>query len=279
MRRWLCVMVTVALVPLAAFACGDDKKTISTNDGDLTVGEKLPDGWPDDFPVYPDADLRGGIRQTIEGAEVLVATWETGDGIDDVKAFYEDELKDGAWRSTTTTALADSLLLGVENTGDDRAGQLIISEQDGKTAIVVTLGEGVGTGADTPDDAAATPDASGAGDGDLPEEVDLPDGYPDDRVPLPDDIRITTASSVTVSGAETFIVQFYSQDSTDDLAAFFKDELESNGFTQTVQQSQDGVIYAIYSENEDGSGAIVSVTIIDGDFEGYRQVSLQITNI
>lgn len=275
MRRW--VWLTVAIVSLTAFACGgDDKKTIDIGNGNkVTVGDKLPDSFPDDFPIYDGADLQSAVEGEQEGIAGTVATWETDDDFEKVKKFYDDALKDGPWKSVGDGTIADSAFWSVENSAGDKQAYIQIADAD-PTTIIVVVGDAAGD--IIPDSGSDDSDSgSDSGGGELPDEVDLPDGFPGDRVPLPDDIRITNASSVNVSGAQSFLVQFYSQDSTDDLAAFFKDGLEGKGFTQSIQTSQDGGVYAAYSENEDGTGAIVIVTVTDSDVDGYRQVTLQIT--
>ncbi len=275
MRKWL--WLTVAIVSLATFACGGgDKKTIDIGNGDnVTIGTDLPDSFPDDFPIYDGADLQGAVQGEQEGISGTVATWETGDDFADVKKFYADALKDGPWKSVGDGTIADSAFWSVENSAGDKQGYIQIADAD-PTTIIVVVGDAAGDL--VPDDGADDTDTgSDSGGGELPKAVDLPDDFPSDRVPLPDDIRITNASSVNASGTQSFLVQFYSKDSTDDLAAFFKDGLEGKGFTQSFQTAQDGGVYAAYSENDDGTGAIIAVTVTDGDVEGYRSVFLQVT--
>jgi hypothetical protein len=269
------------LFTLAA-ACGGDDKTIDLpGDGDLTVSEDdPPEGFPDDFPVYDGADFVVGGRQTVEGAEALSATWETDDSADDVTAFYEEKLAKGDWSTIGKTDLGDSTSILFERSGADEAGQVTIVDDSGKTTIVVTIGEGFGAGSgdDSGDDAEATPDDSGSGTSseDLPDEVDVPAEFPSDRVPLPDGARVTQAATTTVSGATSHLLQFYSKDSVEDVADYFKSELEGNGFTQSITSSQDGGVFAIYTENEDGTGLSVTVTITNSEVPGYSSALLHV---
>lgn len=282
MRKWMFVITATAMVSLAGFACGGDDKSLDLPGGGSITEGKLPDDWPDDFPVYDGAKLLGGISEIVDGSAAISATWETGDSADDVKEFYDEAFADGPWKSESSGVVGGgSFWLAIK--GDGAPAYVTVADGgDNKRLIVAVIGDTAGDivdpGAGSNDDAtadAADPDSDPRG-GTLPDEVALPDDFPAD-IPLPDDIRITNASSVNVSGAQSFLIQLYSKDSSDDLAAFFKDELTAKGFTQSIQTSQDGGIYAAYSENEDGSGAIVIVTVTDGDVEGYRQVTLQIT--
>ena len=280
MRRWIWVIMTVAMVSLAASACGGDNKSLDLPGGGKITEGKLPDDWPDDFPVYGSAKLLGGVSEVVEGSAASTATWETSDSPDDVKQFYDDAFKDGPWLSESSGVIASGTFW-LATKGDGAPAYVTVVGGDGnKTLIVVVIGD---TASDTVDPGAGETPAdagsgSGSGGGELPDEVALPDDFPSDQVPLPDGIRITNASSVNAGGTQSFLIQLYSKDSVDDLAAFFKDELEGKGFTQSIQTSQDGGIYAAYAQNDDGTGAIVIVTVTESDVEGYRQVSLQITD-
>ena len=283
MRKWIAVITTITMVSLAGFACGGDgNKSLDLPGGGSITEGKLPDNWPDDFPVYDGAKLLGGISEIVDGSSAISATWETGDSADDVKQFYDEAFADGPWKSESSgVAGGGSFWLAMK--GDGAPAYVTVADGgDDKRLIVVIIGDTAGDIADpgdgftdepTADDADSGSDTSG---GMLPDEVALPGDFPAD-IPLPDDIRITTATSVNVSGAQSYLVLFYSRDSVDDLAAFFKDKLTGMGFTQSIQTSQDGGIYAAYAENDDGSGAIIISTVVEGDVEGYRQVTLQIT--
>jgi hypothetical protein len=282
-------MLAVGAALLLAFAVscggGDDKTFDLPGDGDLTVSEdEPPEGFPDDFPVYDGADFIGGSSQTVDGAEALSASWETGDDASDVQEFYTDKLSTGAWRTLNTVTLNDTLSITFERDGGDAAGQVSVVDDDGTTTIVVVIGEGfTDTGGDdgsdgSGGDATDTPDDSGSGtsDDDLPDEVDLPSDFPADRVRLPDGARVTQAVTATADGATSYIVQFYSEDSVEDVADHFKSALEGNGFSQTITSSQDGGVFAIYAENEDGTGIGVTLTVTDSEVPGYTSTALQV---
>jgi len=111
----------------------------------------------------------------------------------------------------------------------------------------------------------------------LPDAVDLPNGFPSDQVPMPDDGRVSYANTITSNGVTSFMVNAYSKKSIEDLGNFYKDELEGNGFTQSVQTSDGQGVYAAYSENPDGTGTVVVLTITEADIQGYRQVYVQVT--
>jgi hypothetical protein len=285
-RRFL--LLLAALVALTAWACGGgDDKTDLPGGGEVNVSDDLPDEFPDDFPIYDGADFQGAVTGQQGGVEGLVATWETGDDLDDVQAFYDGEFSgDGPWDSTGDGDTGDSAFWSVQNTGDDKSGFVTVASADGTTTIAVVISDDL---ADLPteDDAdsgsgdEAPPDDGGSNSGsaDLPAEADLPDDFPSDDVPLPDDIRVTNATSFTTAGVTSFLVEFYSQDSVDALAAHFKDELEAKGWSQSFQQESGDGVYAAYAENpDDATGSVVTVTIAESEVDGYNTVAMTVTS-
>jgi hypothetical protein len=292
---------------LAASACGggDGEQTIDLGDGnEVSVGGDLPDDFPDDFPIYDGAELEGAITGEQEGIRGTVATWTTGDDFDDVIEFYETEFGNGPWRSSLSGTAGESGYWTLEH--DERAEAAYVAVSDGdEVSIVATVGDDPNRAdaGDSSGDDADSGDGSGddAGDGDnadepvddgsddgsdsgsdpsasLPDEVDLPNGFPSDVVPIPDGVRVTSANTITANGVETFTVSFYTKDSIDDVGAFYEDRLVSNGYTQSIETSDANGTYAAYSENTDGSGNIIVISVNDGDVEGYRLAVVQITD-
>jgi hypothetical protein len=294
LRHWLAAAAILTTLAIAGVACGGgDEKTIDLGDGDeITIGGDLPDDFPDDFPIYDDADLQGAVQGEEEGIEGIVATWTTGDDLDDVTAFYEDAFDDGPWKTTAEGTASGTSYWAVENSETGKVGYVSVSGGGDEVAIIATVGDNpdaASSGGDDSDDSASDDDGSddeassdgsdggGGGDTSLPEEIDLPSDFPSDDVPLPDDAHVNTANTVTSNGITIFTVGFYSKESVDDLASFYKNELEGQGFTQSIQTSDQNGIYAAYAENSDGSGRTVIVTAYDGDVDGYRQVVLQVS--
>jgi len=115
--RWIMIVSTALVIALGAAACGDD------DDGDagptppegIDIGDELPDDWPGDFPIYPDAELDSVVSSTEEGIAGTVATFTTGDAFEDVTDFYTEELADGPWVAVGNPVIdAESALFFVE---------------------------------------------------------------------------------------------------------------------------------------------------------------------
>jgi hypothetical protein len=295
MMRTVAALATVMLLAISA-ACGggDGDGTIEVDDGEVSISDDLPGDFPDDFPIYDGADLQSTIRGEQDGIEGAIVTWTTGDDVDDVRAFYDEAFDGGPWSSVTEGTAAGSAYWGVEHGGSGKVGYVAVNDGDDVT-IVATVGDdpsqaasdddGTGEGDDSSDETTGDgSDGDGSGDaGDppeatLPDEVDLPAAFPSDVVPIIDDARVTAANTVTANGVTAFTVALYSEQSAEEIADFYKSELEGKGYTQSVQTSDGSGIYAAYAENVDGTGTLVIVTANEGDVEGYRQVVLQVSN-
>jgi hypothetical protein len=295
------LMGVVAMVLMAALTgCGggDDKKTIDVGDGNkVTLDDDLPDSFPDSFPVYDGAHLEGAVQGNQDGIEGTVATWTTGDSFDDVTAFYKDAFDGGDWKLTTEGTVSGTAYWAVENSDASKAGYVSVSDGD-NVSIMAVVGDNPENassngssddGSDSGSDSSSDDGSDGSDDGSdngedgsdgsvsLPDAVDLPNGFPSDQVPMPDDGRVSYANTITSNGVTSFMVNAYSKKSIEDLGNFYKDELEGNGFTQSVQTSDGQGVYAAYSENPDGTGTVVVLTITEADIQGYQQVYVQVT--
>jgi len=296
-RLQLAAFGVLALLGVALFAAcgGDDKKTIDTGDGKVTVSDDLPDEFPDDFPIYDGADLQNSYQGESEGVSGIIATWTTGDSAEDVANFYESEFDGDDWKKQSSGNSGGGSFFVVLNKDESKAGYLIISEADGDTQIIATVGDNDGSltgdgssdgssgddGEDTSGEDSSGNDGSSSGDdgsssAQLPEEQDLDDDFPSDKVPLPDDSRVTSSSSLSSGGQDTFFVEFYSKKSTDELRDYFKDTLTGKGWTEALASESDGDVYLTYASEDASATSGVTVIITDADVDGYRTVSLSV---
>jgi hypothetical protein len=70
-------------------------------------------------------------------------------------------------------------------------------------------------------------------------------------------------------------VEFYSQDSADALEDYFKGELPSNGWTESLSTEADGAKFINFSSGEN-SESNVTVTITASPTEGYQVVTVSV---
>ncbi len=112
----------------------DTKTSQTVNVG----GEKLPDTFPKDFPIYQGAKVISSVSNIQQGkGNGLLVTFTTPDGLDKVVPFYKSGLSKSGW---TVTSSFDSDTIQtwaiIKNTSE---GSVSITSEKDLTTIVVTL--------------------------------------------------------------------------------------------------------------------------------------------
>lgn len=117
-----------------------EKVTIKSEEAEFSFeeGGELPENFPKDFPIYPEAKLTSSWTASGEETEGLSLVWETNDSIDKVAAYYREKLTESGWKSSFTSEVEDSMTLVFEK--DDTNGFIGITTEDSKTVISLTLG-------------------------------------------------------------------------------------------------------------------------------------------
>lgn len=107
----------------------------------LDAAVTRPTGFPADFPVYPGARLTAASQVLANSQTTWGVEWETLDGADAVRAFYEDKLSEGDWSVTyngSTKAGYSAIISRRSNQKD--AGILTVEPEAGVTHIALALG-------------------------------------------------------------------------------------------------------------------------------------------
>ena len=150
-KRLLIVGMLVVAVALALGGCGSDdvevdegSVTVTTDDGTATIsgGEgALAEGFPEEFPIYDDADVSSSAVGNVDGRAQYTAVLVTSDPVADVYAWYKTELPSNGWTiendAQVSTAEGATSMLSVKRDCTARAG--IIEQNDGGAEIAVTL--------------------------------------------------------------------------------------------------------------------------------------------
>jgi hypothetical protein len=152
--------LAVALVTVAAitFGCGKsetykvkdgevkvDKKDgqvtfqSKTKDGNVTVtagkeGVALPEGFPNDVPIY-----KGGVVQvaSTQGKNMLVQLIVAAPVADAIK-FYQDQLKEQGWEINSTVNVGEGSMLAAKK-GERECSAVIMKEDKGsRISLTVT---------------------------------------------------------------------------------------------------------------------------------------------
>jgi len=98
----------------------------------------LPDNFPSDFPIYPDAKLASSWVASGTDTDGLSLIWETEDSVDKVSNYYESELKKAGWTLSFTSETEDSTTFAFEK--NNVSGFIGITVEELKIVISLTLG-------------------------------------------------------------------------------------------------------------------------------------------
>jgi hypothetical protein len=158
---WTARIIPLLFAAILVLACGGEEETVETEGGTFTVeregkgirisgkdeeagvvsgqfGEnaEVPDGFPEDVPVYPDAKVLGSMV-TGEGT---VLTLRTADDSKKVTAFYHEKLSEQGWSLASEIDLGGQHMLAIEK--EERSGAVQISREGNETSIIVTVRQG-----------------------------------------------------------------------------------------------------------------------------------------
>lgn len=108
--------------------------TIETEEGTFTAGQKeLPDNFPSDMPVYPDAN----IGTTASSEDTVSVSLSTDDSLATVSNYYKDELAAEGWEITQTATLENATVYDIKK--GKITGAVAVAETDEGVSIIITL--------------------------------------------------------------------------------------------------------------------------------------------
>ena len=152
MKRLLIGVFVIALA-LALAGCGgddvdvkvdEDSVTVTTDDGTATIagGEgALAEGFPEEFPIYDDADVEVSAVAKGDGEAHYSAALVTSDSVADVYAWYKTQLPSKGWtiENDAQTSTADGATSMLSAKRDGMEANVDITQRDAETVIAVTL--------------------------------------------------------------------------------------------------------------------------------------------
>ncbi len=116
---------------------GEDGSTVEIQSSDA----ELPDGFPDDVPVY-DAAIESSSKFSADGGTSYAVSQTTGDDFDDVLAWFKAELADSGWsESGSTSSESDGAKFGLiaATKGGNELSVGVQSEDGSETQITLTV--------------------------------------------------------------------------------------------------------------------------------------------
>jgi hypothetical protein len=286
------------MAALVAAACGGDSKTVKIpGGGEVSSSDKVPDDFPDSFPKYSGAKVKGSVTGENQGISGTSVIWETDDSLDKVQSFFDDKFASGDWKSSSNGEAGGTAYWSGESKDKKQVFYAGATESDGKTTISVVIGDNENPSSDgdssdsdlSSDDETATAEAedeeSSGGSSDksptpsaLPSEVKLATDFPKDRVPFPSGARVTSSSSFGSGGNQTYIIELYVKDSPENVAQFFSDEMPKNGWSDSFESNSNGDFFVTFTAADTTStneALVISAT--ESDTPGYTSVSVSVT--
>ena len=111
----------------------------SGNSAEFETSDKLPEGFPKDFPVYPGAKVVSSVSNTQQGKGnglLVTFTIPSGQGLNKVVPFYKNGLSTSGW--TITSSFDSDIIQTWEIAKGNTEGSVsITSQRDGITIEVV----------------------------------------------------------------------------------------------------------------------------------------------
>jgi hypothetical protein len=105
----------------------------------LTTSKDLPEGFPKDFPVYPQSTLEDSWTALGNSTKGISVIWVTKGAVKDVYDFYKENLQKGGWEISSEYSQEESSTVTFEK--ENISGFVGITKGEGaKTLISVTMG-------------------------------------------------------------------------------------------------------------------------------------------
>ncbi len=117
----------------------EGKVKVRTKEGEaeLEAGEnKLPDGFPDDFPIYKGAKVASSTKMTLDQGTSYTVQLEAKESVSTVADYYKEALPDAAYKIEGTMETDGNVMYTLEG-----GGIVQVMDQQGKTKIQITLME------------------------------------------------------------------------------------------------------------------------------------------
>lgn len=112
---------------------------VETNGDSISSENSLPEGFPEDFPIYAEVKIVSSFKATQGETDGTSVIWETEDDATKVAGYYKEELAKKGWKIISTFEAEGSTTVTFEK-GEVSGFLGITKGEGGKTAISVTLG-------------------------------------------------------------------------------------------------------------------------------------------
>jgi len=120
----------------------DGSMRVETAEGTVMTGpaSELPENWPSDVPVYDDAQITfSGSASQGNGKMGTMVMLQTEDSVEDVVAYYKDEIVKQGWKIDATMQMGGSTVMAA--TKGSRVVSMQVAASGEGTVITLGIGE------------------------------------------------------------------------------------------------------------------------------------------
>ena len=233
--------------------------------------DRLPEGFPEDFPVPQGADPAAAFTFTAQGTSQVVTTFTTDQSPDELIGFYEENLDPEVWEITSVGRGEQDFIL-FNALDEEMGGQVAVDQfkrNSDETNLVVALARPAEEGGGDDEDDEDVEEGEEQEDFQLGESVDLPEGYPEDLVPIyPDATVIQSGFSSNPEGGDIriFNVRQVTEDDFEPVIEFYEEELEDAGWDVADPQDSGAVVQITFEDPEDpDQNGSVTIEVFEQD--------------
>jgi uncharacterized protein (DUF2344 family) len=114
---------------------------IETDEGSMEIGSQtLPDAWPLDVPVYPDATIMASYTTNMQEEQAAtMLNLATKDAPTAVQAFYDRELKANSWLIESQGSFGTMTMISAKKESRSLTLQIMVNEEEGKTMVTLAV--------------------------------------------------------------------------------------------------------------------------------------------
>lgn len=116
---------------------GGDTSDNST-DNSFSMQTELPDGFPQEIPVFDPAEVISSSSHTQDNASGYSATWSTQAGAQEVSDFYQRSLSENGWQTTSTSSSGNRSSYIAEHENGLRLSVIISAPRDDESGVNIT---------------------------------------------------------------------------------------------------------------------------------------------
>lgn len=120
----------------------DEKVAVENQTGEVEVKKlgELPEDFPENFPIYPGAEIKESFLSQDQESSAFSVIWQTTDSVETVGRYYDQELAAEGWDVNDVAEDAGAIVFSFSQ-GDFTGFAAIDSLEAGEVVISVSMGK------------------------------------------------------------------------------------------------------------------------------------------